>query len=971
MLKVYASLLIIISFSIAYYTFKKLTKESDLTQVRVKRIYSGEPQNDKPSAALLQEIKRTMDPATGTVPTERLEVARSIQLQRFNQQSTLSTLSPVLINWAERGPDNVGGRTRAILFDVRDASNSKVWAAGVGGGLWYTNNITAATPVWNKVNDAFDNLAITCIAQFPYEYMGNIMYFGTGEGWYNIDAIRGNGIYKSIDGGVTWTQLPFTANNPDFYNVQHIVVLCCASEPVVLASTRSGGVQISTNGGVTWTKTLGNGVGGGSSNEGADLQYLYNYVFATLGIVGSGGGIYRFNTGTQLWTRMYSSLPGEGRIELATNPNGYQHMYAMVTRNDLSDSFPIKKIMRTDTSDEDVIDWYNVNLPTRCTQGGTTTDFTGGQGFYDLVGAMDPKDVNSNTVYIGGIELYKTTDGGSNWTQLSTWAPGLCGKPYVHADQHSIVFRPGSFAIPGPALDILFGNDGGIYRTTDGGSTFTQRNKGYNVTQFYSCALHPTTTNYFLGGTQDNGTQKFSSAGINSTTEPTGGDGGFCFIDQDDPTRQITSYIGNYYFVSSNSGTDFTDYNWDAGGSFINPADYDNTNNILYAGGNAGGFFRWANLTVDNPISVNVPAFASADVTHVKISPQTANRVYFGLSNGSIVRVDNANGGSATTKVVKASGGGSISGIAIDPGNEAHMLVTYSNYGVTSVFETTDGTTAGTPTWNSVEGNLPDMPVRWVMFDPRNTDWAILATEKGIWSTDNINGGGTDWQPTNNNFANTRVDMLRFRSSDRLLLAATHGRGMFSATIPAGSPLPVTLVNFTGRLDNNEVMLNWTTSSEVNSKTFEIERSYNGSDYKRIGIINAAGQSNSDRSYTFHDPDITQVNNYYRLKQVDQDGSFTYSKIVSLRNQIKNNTSVVVLSNPGSAFIDIQIGDIKKGKATLNVIDASGALLYRSNYNVEPQSRLRIPVRNHLPAGVYFLNVYVGNEKYVTRFIKN
>src|SRR5207247_872769 len=114
----------------------------------------------------------------------------------------------------------------------------------------------------------------------------------------------------------------------------------------------------------------------------------------------------------------------------------------------------------------------------------------------------------------------------------------------------------------------------------------------------------------------------------------------------------------------------------------------------------------------------------------------------------------------------KAAGAGSVSGIAIDPSNEAHMLVTYSNYGVTSVFETTNGTTAGTPAWSSVEGNLPDMPVRWVMFDPRNNDWAILATEKGIWSTDNINGGATDWQPTNTNFANTRVDMLRYRNSD-------------------------------------------------------------------------------------------------------------------------------------------------------------------------------------------------------------
>ena len=103
---------------------------------------------------------------------------------------------------------------------------------------------------------------------------------------------------------------------------------------------------------------------------------------------------------------------------------------------------------------------------------------------------------------------------------------------------------------------------------------------------------------------------------------------------------------------------------------------------------------------------------------------------------------------------------GSVSCIAVDPANENHILVTYSNYGVNSIWETTNGGTS----WTSVEGNLPDMPVRWAMFDPRNSDWALIATELGVWSTDNINGGSTDWDPTNSGLANVRVDMLQYRS---------------------------------------------------------------------------------------------------------------------------------------------------------------------------------------------------------------
>jgi trimeric autotransporter adhesin len=121
--------------------------------------------------------------------------------------------------------------------------------------------------------------------------------------------------------------------------------------------------------------------------------------------------------------------------------------------------------------------------------------------------------------------------------------------------------------------------------------------------------------------------------------------------------------------------------------------------------------------------------------------------------------------------------------VAVDPSDENHMLVTSSNYGVTQVYETTNAL-AGSPTWTAVDGNLPDMPVRWAMFDPRNSDWALLATELGIWSTDNINGASTDWDPTNTGLANVRVDMLQYRASDRVIAAATHGRGLFTAPVP-------------------------------------------------------------------------------------------------------------------------------------------------------------------------------------------
>src|SRR5690606_2069510 len=355
-----------------------------------------------------------------------------------------------------------------------------------------------------------------------------------------------------------------------------------------------------------------------------------------------------------------------------------------------------------------------------------------------LIAAVHPD--NPNTVYIGGVDALRSTDGGQTWEQITTWSmfkadeAGLTINQHVHADHHVIVFAPGS-----PSR-MLLGTDGGIYYTTNanaaGKPSFIARNTGFNVTQYYSAYMHPSQTNKFFGGTQDNGTHMFSNAGLNDVVEVTGGDGGYCFVDEDNPNQVITTYTYNNYHISTNGGTTFSSRNLNNRGSFINPMDYDHANNTIYAADNAGRFYRWKNVFAATPVDtaqITVGAFNGAMVTHVRVSPNVPNRVYFGLNNGSVVRVDDAHTpGSVKTGVVIRTGTGSVSSIAIDSRDENHMLVTYSNYGVTSVFETFNAN-LGSPTWISVEGDLPDMPVRWALFDPRNSDWALLATELGIW----------------------------------------------------------------------------------------------------------------------------------------------------------------------------------------------------------------------------------------------
>lgn len=748
-------------------------------------------EEDNPEEAFRQEFELTKDPKLNIVPTERLITAVAVRNSRL---ARLRQMGPVSgINWLERGPNNVGGRTRAIIYDLRDSANGykKVWAGSVGGGLWYTNDITATTTTWNKINDFLPNIAITALIQNPLNLQE--MYAGTGEGWQNADAIRGLGIFKSSDGGTTWNLLP-AASSTDFYRIQKLAI---TSNGVVFACTRQAGLQRSADNGATWTKVLGNGTGGGNNDAAADVEIAADgSIYCSFGIFNV-GGIYRSKDGGSTWKKIYTSASNERRIELAPAPGNPNRMYVLVQDS----SNAIKKIMTTTTAAADSTIWITVDNPSWCDQGTTRTDFTRGQAWYDLIAAVDP--VNENTFYIGGVDILKSTNAGASFTQISQWASGCSSLPYVHADIHNIVFRPDAAATAGANNEFLVGCDGGIFRSANAGAAFTARNNNYNVTQFYTVAIHPTLTNYFLCGSQDNGTQKFTAPGINATTQATGGDGTTAYIDQNDGNVQISSTPNNNYFVSINGGSTFLRRSFNNNGSFVNPTDYEDAGRRLYAANTTGTYFRWNNPAVagTDTTTVTVPQLTGT-VTHVYASQLTPNRVYFGMSNGSVVRVDDAHIGKTRTGKVIKTGTGSVSCVSPDLADENHLLITYSNYGVVSVFESKNALSA-TPTWTSVEGNLPDMPVRWALFDPRNANAAIIATEVGVWSTDDLHGSPvTDWQPTNTGLANVRTDMIRYRPLDRTLAAATHGRGLFTATIPN---VTTPDINFkTGTVANSE-----------------------------------------------------------------------------------------------------------------------------------------------------------------------
>ena len=713
-------------------------------------------EKDGARQALERDIMMMKDPALGYVPADRLIKAKQYRDQLWQSQNNAAIAG---VSWRTLGPKNLGGRTRALLVDANDATGNTIWAGSVGGGLWKTTDITAAEPNWVPVDDLFANLAVTSIAQDPSNPL--IMYFCTGEGYNNLDAIRGLGVWKTINGGTTWAQLAST-NIATFNFCQKVLVN--STGIVFVATTSSGGLQRSSNGGTTFTKVLGTGLGiaGAASNICWDVELAANGdVYASLE-----ASVHK-STNAGVTFAAAQTLPiTASRTELACAPNDANYVYALVENGNA-----VNGILRTIDAGTT---WVSRTEPADADPGVPVADFSNGQAWYDLSIAVDP--LNRDNLFVGGLDLFKSTDGAGTWSQIAHWYGGF-SLPYAHADQHNIVFKPGSSSI------AYFTNDGGVFRTANAdvaAPAFTDKGINYVTAQFYACALHPTAfSSYCLAGTQDNGTHQFTQPVLQNTVEATGGDGAFCHIDQNEPQFQFTQYVFNDFYRSTDGGTSWTNIT-SSGGLFINPSDYDDVNNKMYSTRNANQYLRW-----DDPqtgatfTAIAVAAFGGAQASAVKVSPNTANRVFFGIGNGRVVRVDNANTGAPTATNISTGlpAGAYISCIEVQTGDDNHLLVTFSQYGVNSVWESINGGTS----WTSVEGNLPDMPIRWALFNPNNTDQAILATELGVWSTDDLNGGATNWGSTNSGLANVRVDMLQLRTSDNFMIAATHGRGVFSS----------------------------------------------------------------------------------------------------------------------------------------------------------------------------------------------
>ena len=757
---------------------------------------------DSPDMAAFQEYLMTLDPATGKVPRERLITAYAQTRQAAAMKSSATTLE-----WEGYGAD-MGGRTRAIMYDPNDPSGKKVWAGGVTGGLWYNTNIQSEFSSWIPVGDFWPVLSIRCITYDPNNTQ--TFYIGTGEPetalvTYRESSGLGQGMWRSTDGGTTWSQLPSTSG---FVYITDILVRNESGNSVIYAGVVSGqyhgahqsqptdGLYRSADNGNTWTQVLPDIIGSNVPYAVSDIDMDPNgriYVGSRPNLNDEGGATILYSDnglpGSWVVNEDYKmeieadpdyNIPG--RVVLATSKSTPGVVYALIASGYINPGNNFKyfycyHILRSDDSG---FTWAKKNLPTDLTAGNNFATIA----WHALDVAIDPN--NPNHLFIGGLDVHETQNGGNNWTRVSDWSMmyGGGGPTYIHADQHIIVFKPGS------SDEVLFGSDGGVFYTDNGNSVppyFEEHNVNYNTLQFYTCAITPTAgTDLFLGGLQDNGTLYYTGSPLTINNMVSGGDGAYCFYDQNDAAVSITSIYYNQYYIFNYGSMVNGLWNWSSG-TFICPADLDYKLNALYAnavdfvGGHSNQILRLTDyMTGGTGTFMNMNTATSTYFSAVKYSPHSPSgkaTLFIATQDGRLFRAENCQAVPATTEIGSSSfPTANISSIAIG-NSEDTLLVTFSNYGVSSIWQTYDGGS----TWQEKEGNLPDMPIRWALYHPDDARHAMVATETGVWLTDDLDNTDPTWVPAVTGMANVRVDMLQVRKADNTVLAASHGRGLFTA----------------------------------------------------------------------------------------------------------------------------------------------------------------------------------------------
>ncbi len=656
--------------------------------------------------------------------------------------------------WECKGPENQGGRTIGLCVDPKNPN--VVYAGSASGGLWRLT-ISGSSYSWEYIETGFPVLGVNSIAVDPNN--SDIIYIGTGEmygysgsfGGLYTRSTRGSvgiGLLKSTDRGKTWKK------SIDWQYQQHRGVQCVRLDPkdakVVYAAT-SEGVYRSKDAGGNWEKVLDKIMAVDIVINPSNPQILY----ASCGNLSSRGhGIYRSKSGGDKgsWTKLSGGLPSSwgGKTLLSLCKSAPNTIYASV-----ADAYSQKGLYKTTDGGDS---WRNMNSQNVCSY----------QGFFAHYIRVAPD--NPSEVLWAGVNIYTSTNSGTSVQSRSG----------MHVDHHCFADHPTN-------PDIVFcGNDGGVYRSTDGGRSYRGYNTGYVTCQFYNgFACSHQSGNLAIGGLQDNSCKVYK--GSKNWSRALGGDGTFCAINTKDDDIMYGASQNLNISRTTNGGRNWSNISGSFSGRtcFIAPYMLAHSKpEVLYGGTQyvfktTNGGTRWSRMNGGNQLNGNA-------ILSIGVSPTNHNVVYAATAPYSGKRAElyaSYDGGSSFKKVTRNLPDRYYLDIAISPHNDKVAYVTLLGFGTSHLYRTEDGG----DTWDDIGKDLPDVPTSAVIVDPKDHNIIYVGNDFGVFiSTDY----GKNWQRFSEGLHSAVWVMdLVFSPSNNKIWIASHGNGAWERTMFSSSDI--------------------------------------------------------------------------------------------------------------------------------------------------------------------------------------
>lgn len=678
----------------------------------------------------------------GNIPdaTERYQIFQAYEALQTAQGKYAAGTG----NWTELGPvslpnngtgqPNGMGRISCIAFHPTDANT--LYAGAASGGFWISTNNGAT---WSKSVTGLTRLGVSSIVVHPTT--PNIIYIGTGD--RDGGDAPGYGVWRSTDGGATWASYNSGMGNRTVYEI----LMDPTNSNRLIAATNNGRIYRSLDGGATWTYSSGLTNAKDIAFKPGDPNTIY-----------AAGTQFSYSTDGGVTFTLNAGIPSQSRYAIGVTAANANYVYLIGGSN----STGLTGIHRSTNS--------GVTFTTQATTpnllGYGTTGGTGSQAWYDLVMVADPAD--ANTVYIGGINNWKSTDGGVNWSIISHWT-GSGGIPAVHADQHVLEFSPLNGA-------LYNGHDGGIHITADGGTTWTEISSGLAIAQVYKIGVSQSAEGTVINGYQDNGTAIYYDG---TWSTEIGGDGMECIVD---PTDANYMYGALYYGDirrSTNNGANFSQISGPVteSGAWVTPYILDpNDPNNMYAG--YANVWRSTDVKAGTPTWTQISSFSGSNtVRTMAMAPSNSDVLYVGRANSSerFLKTTNASAGTPTWTNLTGNlpVNSQLKAIAIDFTDENHLFISIGN----DIYESTDGGL----NWTNYSGSLPNISLNTIVIDSNSpTDAMYVGHDVGVYYRDNTMA---DWSLYSTGLPNVEITELEIYQNPSecrsKLYASSYGQGLW------------------------------------------------------------------------------------------------------------------------------------------------------------------------------------------------